>query len=994
MTKPKKIKRYIARKTFATILLLILVASLIVATFALTKLKGMIDQKPELDVEKLKTAESSIVYDADGKEFAEIGLKLSDNIKYEELPNNVIDAFISIEDSKYFGHEGFDLARFTNESIQTVLRILKGGGFGAGASTITMQTIKNSFFSDDEKLAENSIDRKAQEISLSMDLEKVTTKEEILEFYLNKINFGVPKSRGIAKAALYYFNKKVGELNLSEAAYLAGVINEPANLNAYHNLDNAIYRRNTVLDMMLRHGYISKAEHDIAVKTKLENQLWGEEKYYGDIQPHQEYLDAVIEELQKEYGLDPYTQGLKVYTALNRSQQKLVEDIEANAYGNFYDDVIDGAFVTLNNQTGEIIALGGGRKFEGQETVQRGFNNALSLSRQPGSVIKPVLPYALAFDFLGYSNKHVIEDGPYAYAGSPVFVQNASRTFMGDITLQDAVIFSLNIPALKTMDKLLSDQGIGYERMAEFLKTIGVDPEIADRVTPGYAIGGGDIVLTPVQVAAIHALVMNKGQYIKPHTIVKVVTSEGEVIESTIKPVQAISPQAAYITAQVMREVIAAPAGTYAILSKQPFPVYGKTGTSDHDDSYPGIPEGVTKDNWLAVSTNTYTNVGWTGFKKFIDEDGTPHYITDSALSSPGLAKLIDLLVENTVNFSTPAEVERPEGVVNINHVLGVYPYVAPVSGMDSQYIANALIIDKFSRLNTLEAEQLASLETQKVEVGKFDKDGLQLKVKIADYPKKDGIDVINKTKVMTATNSLGEVRSATGRVLFHPSWMFGSIQYGTDITLNGKVIKTVKDTNAEREIVVTGVKSNQNIQVCSYYAWDKNETTKSNQICETVNSGKQLIEMPSFVGKPVAEAQAWINTNTKAGITLKQTMPSSKDQIGLIADISPNYSGKEIDQDTLDRANFTITYYDGTVSNLQSYIGQSVKALQNDLARFFTLSGPTNDPNAKITSITVNGAAVNQIKLSEGATITYTVEAAKPVDPTPAPQPAPTPAP
>lgn len=995
MTKPKKRKLYIVRKTLATILLSVLVVALVVSGFALNMLRGMIEEKPELDVERLKTPESTLVYDAEGKLFAEIGLKLSDNVKYDEIPNIVIDAFISIEDSKFFDHEGFDLARFTNESIQTAIRFLRGGGFGAGASTITMQIIKNSIFSDDESLAEESIDRKAQEISLAMDLEKITTKQEILEFYLNKINFGVPKSRGIAKAAIYYFNKSVSELNLSEAAYLAGVINEPANLNAYTNIEAATARRNVVLDMMLRHGYISPQEHTLATAVKLENQLWGEDKYYGDVQPYQEYLDAVIDEITEVYGIDPYNQGLKIYTALNRSQQDLIEAIENNEYGRFYDDVIDGAFVTLNNQNFEIVALGGGRKFEGQETVQRGFNNSLSLTRQPGSVLKPILPYALSYDYLGYSNKHVIEDGPYVYAGSPIFVYNYSRTFIGDITIQDAVINSLNIPALKTLDRVLSNEGIGYERTAEFLKAIGLDPAVAENVSSAYAIGGGTLTATPLQIAAAHATMMNDGQYIKPHTIRKIEFPDKDPIEANFQPVQTVSAEAAYIVAQTMKAAVDSPTGTAAVHSKKPYPVYGKTGTSDHDDTYDfgtyGIPEGSTKDGWHAMSTSEYTHVGWTGYKEFVTEDGQYHYIQDTNFNSRQLAELVNIMLDNAANFHTPVAIERPAGVVNIQHVLGVYPYAAPVAGMDPAYITDALIIDKFSRLTRLEAANLDSLSEQKVTVGEFASDGLKLNVTMTKYPIKDSVDLVNRTKVMSATNSLGETRSYTGRVLFHPSWMFGSVNYGTEIKLNGNVIESVFNTSESRDIVLTNVESNQNIQVCSFYTFDRKTDTRSNEICNTVNTGNQKLKMPQFVGKPIAEAQEWITANTSAGITLKQVAPQSRDQLGLIASITPNYADQEVTKDVLDRANFTINYYDGEVTNLQSYVGRQVRSLQNDLGQLFTLNGPLNDLNARITSVTVNGQAVNSFAISSTTTITFTV---KEVAPEPAPNPEPTPEP
>ena len=228
----------------------------------------------------------------------------------------------------------------------------------------------------------------------------------------------------------------------------------------------------------------------------------------------------------------------------------------------------------------------------------------------------------------------------------------------------------------------------------------------------------------------------------------------------------------------------------------------------------------------------------------------------------------------------------------------------------------------------------------------------------------------------MTATNASGETRSATGKRAFDPSWIYGAIQYATEVRSGGNVLETVKSEEDTRTILVPSVKSNQQLQVCSYYTWDKNSEGKSNEICQTINSGSLKVEMPNFIGKPVTEAQDWIRANSSAGITLKQQTPTSAQQVGQIISINPDYSGTETSQDVLDKANFTITYYDGEVTNLQSYVGRKVSNLKNDLGQYFTLVGPDDNLDAIITSITVNGQAINKVPIRPGTQIEFKVEA------------------
>lgn len=971
----KKTKRYLFRKLLATLLTLTVVVAIVGGTIVLSEMKRMIDERPILELSKLDTPEPTYIYDADGEQFAELGLDTSDNIQYRQLPNNVIDAFLAIEDSRFFGHNGFDIARFVKSIGQNVTQIVKGGGFGPGASTITMQTIKNSFFVTKESLAAVSIDRKVQEISLAMDLEKISNKETILEFYLNKINFNVPNSRGISKAANYYFGKSVEELSLSEAAYLAGMINAPAINNAYKNIEAGTKRRNEVLNLMEYHGYITNEENVLAQSVKLENQLVGTEKYLGNVQPYQEYLDVVIEEAIKEYGLDPYSNSIKIYTALNRDQQDLVQKIEKGEFGGFEDDVVNTAMVTLNNQTGEIIAIGGGRHFEGVKQVARGFNFASMNYRQPGSVMKPILPYSLAFEYLGYGTNHVVEDGPYVFKGTNLFVNNASGRFTGDVTITTAIEQSLNIPALKTFDELASNQGIGRQAMIDYLTNLGLSN--VDRLSSNYAIGAGYFEVTPIQVAGAHAAIINKGEFIKPHTITRIEVN-GSTISAEPTKTKVLSEEAAYMTADVMKSAVETNNGTAVTALRSRFPIYAKSGTSSYGKEFEniGIPNSAAKDNWIAASTDNYTHVIWKGYEKNRVDNKT-YYLKNPYNSGLNNAKLLKVIINNTTKFSTPKAIKRPAGVKQIEHIIGVYPYVAPIEGMDPKYIVKSYVKNEFASLGKLDNIELLNLTEQSVTVGDFLLSGLKIDVNMSAYPDAEKLAIVPETKTMTATAANGTKKSATGKLAFDPSWMYGPVRYGTEVKKNGAVIQSVIDEYNTHTMLLLSAKSNEFIQVCSFYTWEKNNDVRSNEVCETVSTGEQNIRFPELVGQSLSSATQWLSANGAGTIKTAMVKPTNLAQIGIVSSISPNWSKQEIKATEITGKEFTLSYYDGEVKGLNSFVNKSLGSLltNNPFPNVLSIQADTQDSLAIIEKITVNNQPYKDFKLSEFTQIQVTTK-------------------
>lgn len=945
--KKPRTKLFIFRRSIALILTTIVIVACVIAANLFTDMYAMIQTRPELDLDRLQTGESSRIYDSEGELVAEIGTRISDNVTYEQMPTSLVDAFISIEDSRFFEHEGFDISRFISAAIGNI----RSGDLlgGTGASTITMQVMKNAFFVSEGQAAPTTLERKVQEISMAIDAEEQLDKKTILELYVNKIEYGATNSVGVSKAAEYYFGKEVSELGLSESAYLAGVINAPSALNAYRNLGAATTRRNEVLNLMERHGYITAQENKLAQAVRLEDQLVDENDFQGNQYPYQHYIDAVINEVVELTGVSPFNVGMDIYTPLIQSQQQAVEDIQNGNVVEFDDDKIQVGLVTLNNNTGELVAIGGGRPDE--DNIQRGLNRATSTYKQPGSSLKPIVDYALAFDVLGWSTNHTIEDGPYAYAGGD-FVNNYSRRFSGDVGVTEAVIRSLNIPAIKTLEAVSQQTGSGY--IIQYLKNIGVDEAIADQYSLGYAIGSANFQVTPVQLAAMHGAMVNGGLYIKPHTVLRIEIEGQEPIIPVYAETQVVSEQAAYLAATTMKAAVDAPSGTSAIHLKQPYPVYGKTGTTDHDDTFVsvGIPDGAAKDSWIGASTNMFTSSIWYGY----DTSSEGDYQVDANRGSNKTAAMANYLMDNLLTVHTPQAIERPAGISSITYVKGTYPYAAPTEGMDESLIETSLIKSQFANLVELETPELLELESQNVEQGRLLFGGLRLNVTMTPYPDTEKLEVAPATKEMSATNYRGQTRTAEGTRAFDPSWIFGAVQYGTEVRVDGEVVESIIDENNAKEFTVSNIRGNQNLQVCSFYTWEKNHDNRSNEVCETLNSGEPEGQaFPNFRGLPTAQFENWITQNSTASYEFRAVDANTVNQVGTVSRINPDYSTEsDITQEQMDSTNFIVEYYEKTYS-VDEFVGRTVRDIirGNNYNQFVTLMGYA-DESQTITGLQV----------------------------------------
>ncbi len=674
----------IAAWIVSIIVILGLVSTIVGINFGLGLLEGM----PEFKAEDLKAQESTIIYDADDNVLQEIGEYKRENIAYEDMPNVLIDAFLAIEDSRFFEHFGFDIPRF----IKALLENLESGSFEQGGSTFTMQLIKNTYFQkdagEDSTIAEKKLSRKAQEIVMAIKAEKEISKKEIFADYLNRINFG-NNIRGIEKAANYYFDISTSELNLSQSAFLAGIINSPNIYNPYNDLikdgsniylnpdinylENAQKRRDEVLDMMYYHGYITENELKMAKKIDLADELGRDDDKWSDTVPYyQSFIDAAIEEAKDITGKDPYYYPMQIYTSMDSYMQKTVYNLQnEKTWIKYPQNNMQSAIVVLNNQTGQVVALGGGK--EESELGARSFNRATMSKLQPGSTIKPVLEYLLAFNDLGWATSHVVDDKPvYLYDNKNLQVHNADGKYRGKMYLKDALGDSLNSPAVQAMEDVVEAKGVKY--VVDYLNSIGIECT-EETFDIQYAIGGSTLAVTPLQLAAAHAIIINGGRYIEPHTIDKIVTDE-EVFEADTIGNQVVKPGAAYMMAQLEYNNVYGPYYNLMSMLRTGYPVYAKTGTTDWGKSglrY-GIPTGAAKDNWQVASSDTYTNVVWLGWDKM----GYGTYFYGTWATKGNMARyLLDAEYEH-FDYD-PKAVKMPDDVTTIRTVYGTFPYrVAP----------------------------------------------------------------------------------------------------------------------------------------------------------------------------------------------------------------------------------------------------------------------------------------------------------------------------
>lgn len=531
---------------------------------------------------------SSHIYDSAGNEIAII--HATENrvpIKIEQIPMNLQNAFVAIEDNRFYEHKGVDFRGLARAAYTNIVRheIAEGG------STITQQLAKNAYLTQDR-----TYKRKIQEIFLALQLEKQYTKQEILELYLNQIYFG-QGAYGVQAASKVYFGKNVEDLTLSECAMLAGIPKSPNYYSPFNNINAAIERRNTVLDQMITYGYINYSEAYEAKKAEL---VLAPQNVPEKQKDAMYFIDYVTQLLVDRYGADAvYKEGLKVYTTIDLDMQKMAEEALTIYLPQDYTDENgmlqpQGAVVAIEPQTGYIRAMVGGRG-----TDQ--FNRATMAERQPGSAFKPFVFVAGLEN--GYTPDTVIEDSPINIDGWQP--QNSSRRFSGNVTLRTVAIFSMNVPTVKIAQALGMDKAIFYAQEMG-ISTFVLEGPMND-TNLATALGGLTRGVTPLEIASAYGTFANGGVHVPHIAITKILDRNGNIIHEAIpEGRQVISPESAADLTSMLEDVITKGTGKGAAIGR---PAAGKTGTtSDYKDAwFVGYTPDLVAAVWIGNDDNSTT---------------------------------------------------------------------------------------------------------------------------------------------------------------------------------------------------------------------------------------------------------------------------------------------------------------------------------------------------------------------------------------------------
>lgn len=488
-----------------------------------------------------KESTPSYIYDKDDFVVKELNRKYKLNVTYDELPTQFILALICAEDLKFYSHKGVDVSRL----FGAFLNNLKEGELSQGASTLTQQLIKNTHLSN-----EKTIERKIKEIILALKLEQKMSKEDIITAYSNLILFdGI--TPGVNNASNRFFGKNIWEVNVVEAASLAALVKSPTIYNPLKYPKKNKERRNMILKIMNEEGYISYDVYEKALLVDTESLLKKEESSF-ETYPYQAYIDIVYKQVEELTGLDPYSTPMKIYTYLDKELQSQLDKIQEGKDSEikFVDDMQQLAAAVIDNNSGALVSVIGGREYKGERLL----NRAYDVKRQPASTIKPILSYVLAFEHLNWSDVHVVEDIPYTYPGTNKNVQNVDMRYMGEMLLEEALGYSRNTVALDTLQKVINK--VGIETVLNYLDSINFLDCEKEEFNMSYGLGGMYKGVTPTELAAAYAMFPSKGIYKTPLTIRRIELADGTIKEFEIEEKKILSEEAAFKMSTVLKRVV------------------------------------------------------------------------------------------------------------------------------------------------------------------------------------------------------------------------------------------------------------------------------------------------------------------------------------------------------------------------------------------------------------------------------------------------------
>ncbi len=558
-------------------------------------------------------ARTSLLYDSNGNLISETAsVKDAEYVEYEDIPPYFVTAMISIEDKKFYSHDGVDYKAI----FRAAKAIIQDKRISQGGSTITMQLARNIYLDTGK-----TWQRKVKEMFIALELEKKYSKNDIMEFYLNNIYFS-NGHYGIEAACHGYFNCELKELDLSQIAFLCAIPNSPTYYDPLVNFDNTIKRRNLILKNMKEDGKITQEQYDEAVKeeivlnvpqnkkvlknnyvdtyayycaTKALMEKDGFEfKYYFDSDEEKKKYDEEYDELYAYYNKKLYSEGYKIYTSIDLNKQASLQSSVDNTLAGFTDVGDDGMYkmqgsaVCIDNNTGYVVAIVGGRS---QDFSSYTLNRAYQSHRQPGSSIKPLIVYTPAFE-KGYTPDTIVND--HKFDGGP---SNSGNTYHGDVTVRYAVEHSLNTVAWQIYEEITPTVGLKY------LKNMNFTNIVKDDYVIPTSLGGFTTGMSTLEMASAYATLENDGMYRDPTCITSIIDSDENIVyvHSQVETV-IYSETSSRMMTDVMQGVFTNGTGKKQKLENG-MPCAGKTGTTND-----------MKDGWFCGYTRYYTTCVWVGY--------------------------------------------------------------------------------------------------------------------------------------------------------------------------------------------------------------------------------------------------------------------------------------------------------------------------------------------------------------------------------------------
>lgn len=607
-------------KVITVLIAYTLIAVIVGAGYLFYQLKPVYDGYAKAASEKMENVDENTfkdkletgIYDKEGELFKKLAVHDYHYIDYKDIKDDIKDVLISIEDVRYYEHEGFDMraiARAGYEVVRNKGKAVQGG------STITQQLVKLQFLT-----LEKDYGRKLEEVLIAHKMEDMFDKEEILEFYLNNINYG-NGAYGIETASRHYFSKESKELTLEEIAFLTAIPNNPTYYNPLRNKDNTLDRKDLILRVMRDQEKISEKEYleakeveivlDVAEKTyvpesyavsfavhgaaeELMREQGFEFKYWFDSEEERKSYKDEYNDLLGQLSKKIRNGGYNIYTTLDmEKQQELQKKLnEGLSYFTEKDEEsklykTQGSSVTIDNETGDVVAVVGGRT---QKDVDNTYNRAILSSRQPGSTIKPIVSYAPAFDEGLLASTIMVDE---AVDKGP---QNYGRNYRGKMTLREALVRSTNIIAYKLVDRLSTEKSLGYLEKLEYSDLSPKDDHL------GISIGGFTYGTNVMEMAGAYSSLARNGEFIRPTGIERIEDVSGILYKNTREKKRIYDSGSAYLTTDILKDVITEDYGTGRGLGLGNMSVAGKTGTTNNN-----------KDSWFAGYTPYYTTVVWVG---------------------------------------------------------------------------------------------------------------------------------------------------------------------------------------------------------------------------------------------------------------------------------------------------------------------------------------------------------------------------------------------